>query len=178
MSSQEIKQEYYTEIDIACRTLYELELDISPTDVSVGSFTEEGRIFNKASQRAFWWKFMPDDKALHEYTGREFALKFMCENGNSSCYENWVKYPESMQIAFQGKLQELTGYKGWTKKRINPVCQSRCDKCKKHISELVKCQRCKYGRYCTLDCMLADKQRHLPICLFIVRYLGWDKTHA
>jgi hypothetical protein len=172
MVDQEIKQEYYIEIDKACRRLYELELDIDPLDVSVSTFTDEERIANKAYQRAFWFKFTVDDKELAQYSGKEFALKFVAENGNVTAYENWMTYPKKMQKAFQDKLEEITSTQNLWKKRINPNCESRCDNCKKFLRELVLCTTCNYGRYCSARCRNRDT-KHQPVCHFLVNYLDW-----
>jgi hypothetical protein len=174
---REIKREYYSEIDKACRVLYKLELDIRADDVSISQFTAEERIFSKASQRAFWWKFTPDDRKFEQFTGRTLALKFMCENGNTTSYENWMTYPEPMRRQFHNKLQELTS-KGFWKRRINPVCQSRCDRCEKTIVELKTCHKCDYGRYCSAKCQLDDEDTHQAVCYFLVTYLDWKREHG
>lgn len=175
MVDREIKPEYYTEVDDACRVLYELELDISPDDNTLSAFTEDERIANKAFQRAFWLKFDPNTlhKSLDMYTGRDFALKYWCSKGNIAAHENWSNYPNSMQRQFQSKLEELTS-KDFLEKRVNHVCQFRCDKCKKHRG-VFKCFSCEYGRYCSVECRLDDKSRHRPVCHFLVKYLDWKK---
>jgi hypothetical protein len=181
MVDQEIKREYYTEIDDACRVLYQLELDIDPEDKTPLSMTtEEERIANKAYQRAFWFKFNPDilGKDLYAYTGRDFALKAMCSNGNTTAYENWMNYPDEMQHQFQSKLEEITSTKDLWEKRINPVCRSRCDRCKNTIVELTKCSSCKYGRYCSVSCWFDDRTTHKPVCNFLVKYLNWKRRYG
>lgn len=176
MVDREIKREYYIEIDVACRKLYELELDISSLDNSISHFTNRERIANKAYQRAFWFKFNNDflEKNLDAFTGRDFALKFMSDNGNATAHENWSHYPMPMQLQFQAKLQELTSTQDLWKKRINPVCQHRCDKCKKHLEEVTKCTVCKYGRYCSKECRTSHQVSHRPVCRFLVDYLDWN----
>jgi hypothetical protein len=173
MVDREIKREYYIEIDVACRKLYELELDISASDNSLSRFTDKERIASKAYQRAFWFKFTPK-KDLKAFTGRDFALKFMSDNGNTNALENWSHYPKKMQRQFQAKLEELTSTQDLWKKRINPICQVRCDKCKKHLETVTKCDACQYGQYCSEKCRSGHQISHKPVCHFLVNYLDWN----
>jgi hypothetical protein len=56
MTDLTINREYYTEIDTAFRSLYILEMDIDPMDITPTSRLPDNVVVTKAMQRAFWLK--------------------------------------------------------------------------------------------------------------------------
>jgi hypothetical protein len=169
--NREILPQYYQEIDAAFKILYELELDIRADDMSIVQYTPEQRASSNAYQRAIWIKYdVNPNKNLNDYTGRDFALKFFISNGNTTSYEYWMRFTKDQRKSFQQRLEEITSCDDFLNKRINPDCQTRCDKCKKHIVNLMECPICKYGRYCSTKCRSSDKNRHHAVCNFFLRY--------